>query len=210
MHTVLLCPPHLILGPHIWGSQAALGVLGRAEKRAAIQSLFEGSCVPATHAHTVTLVSSTEEEDVLTFNLQRLATLASAWSLVEAAGLDRPASAPPPAADPCRAPTLTPRMQILQRKGTWTPKAKPVSGALFIPLPTAGTQGPLSMQPGRPPAPARSRAAHSPCPCPSGVPTEGRYRPAGHAGGGAAGAAGRAAEAVQGEAAGAGPPAAQA
>lgn len=107
-----------------------MGVLGRAEKQAAIQSLFEGSCVPAAHAHTVTLVSSTEEEDVLTFNLQRLATLASAWSLVEAAGLDSPASAPPPAADPCRAPTLTPRMQILQRKDTWTPKTKPVSGGL--------------------------------------------------------------------------------
>ncbi|XP_036124568.1 BAH and coiled-coil domain-containing protein 1 [Molossus molossus] len=67
-----------------------------------------------------------EEEDVLTFNLQRLATLASAWSLVEAAGLDSPASAPPPAADPCRAPMPTPRMQILQRKDTWTPKTKPV------------------------------------------------------------------------------------
>ncbi|KAB0396024.1 hypothetical protein E2I00_012903, partial [Balaenoptera physalus] len=68
-----------------------------------------------------------EEEDVLAFNLQRLATLASAWSLVEAAGLDSPASlAQPPTADSCRAPTLTPRMQILQRKDTWTPKTKPV------------------------------------------------------------------------------------
>ncbi|XP_073742203.1 BAH and coiled-coil domain-containing protein 1 isoform X1 [Callorhinus ursinus] len=68
-----------------------------------------------------------EGEDVLAFDLRRLATLASAWSLVEAAGLDSPsATAQPPAADPCRAPTLTPRMQILQRKDTWTPKTKPV------------------------------------------------------------------------------------
>uniref|UniRef100_A0A8D1RRQ1 BAH domain and coiled-coil containing 1 n=1 Tax=Sus scrofa TaxID=9823 RepID=A0A8D1RRQ1_PIG len=67
------------------------------------------------------------EEDVLAFNLQRLATLASAWSLVEAAGLDSPASSSqPPAADPCRAPALTPRMQILQRKDSWAPKTKPV------------------------------------------------------------------------------------
>ncbi|DAA18309.1 TPA: BAH domain and coiled-coil containing 1-like [Bos taurus] len=68
-----------------------------------------------------------KEEEVLAFNLQRLATLASAWSLVEAANLDSPASsAQPPTADPCRAPTLTPRMQILRRKDTWTPKTKPV------------------------------------------------------------------------------------
>ncbi|ELK12255.1 BAH and coiled-coil domain-containing protein 1 [Pteropus alecto] len=68
-----------------------------------------------------------EEEDVLAFNLQRLATLASAWSLVEAADLDSSACpAQPPAADPCKVPALTPRMQILQRKDTWTPKTKPV------------------------------------------------------------------------------------
>ncbi|XP_055971785.1 BAH and coiled-coil domain-containing protein 1 [Sorex fumeus] len=67
-----------------------------------------------------------EEEDVLAFNLQRLATLAAAWSLVEAAGLDPAAPAAPPAPAPCRAPALTPRMQILQRKDTWMPKAKPV------------------------------------------------------------------------------------
>ena len=86
-----------------------------------------GTCPPA--AHTLTLVSPAEEKDVLAFDLQRLATLASAWSLVEAASLDSPSSsAQPPAADPCRAPTLTPRMQILQRKDTWTPKTKPVSG----------------------------------------------------------------------------------
>ena len=66
---------------------------------------------------------------MLAFNLQRLATLASAWSLVEAANLESPTSlAQPPTADPCRAPTLTPRMQILRRKDTWTPKTKPVSG----------------------------------------------------------------------------------
>ena len=34
---------------------------------------------------TLTLLSPAEEEEVLAFNLQRLATLASAWSLVEAA-----------------------------------------------------------------------------------------------------------------------------
>uniref|UniRef100_A0A8C5XDE5 BAH domain and coiled-coil containing 1 n=1 Tax=Microcebus murinus TaxID=30608 RepID=A0A8C5XDE5_MICMU len=68
-----------------------------------------------------------EEEDVLAFNLQHLATLATAWSLVEAAGLDVPtASAQPPAAEPCGGPRLTPRMQILQRKDTWAPKTKPV------------------------------------------------------------------------------------
>lgn len=87
------------------------------------------SRVPTARGRTLTLVSPTEEEDMLAFNLQRLATLASAWSLVEAAGLDHPASsAQPPAANPCRVPTLTPRMQILQRKDTWTPKTKPVSG----------------------------------------------------------------------------------
>uniref|UniRef100_A0A8C8YTP9 BAH domain and coiled-coil containing 1 n=1 Tax=Prolemur simus TaxID=1328070 RepID=A0A8C8YTP9_PROSS len=68
-----------------------------------------------------------EEEDVLAFNLQHLATLATAWSLVEAAGLDMPTtSAQPPAAEPCGGPRLTPRMQILQRKDTWAPKTKPV------------------------------------------------------------------------------------
>lgn len=86
-------------------------------------------------AHTLTLVSPAEEEDVLAFNLRRLATLASAWSLLEAAGLDSPSTtAQPPAADTCRAPTLTPRMQILQRKDTWTPKTKPVSGGPWSPL----------------------------------------------------------------------------
>ncbi|CAK6438607.1 unnamed protein product [Pipistrellus nathusii] len=68
-----------------------------------------------------------EEEAVLTFNLQRLATLASAWSLLEATGRGSPRpAAPPPATGPRGAPTLTPRMQILQRKDTWTPKTKPV------------------------------------------------------------------------------------
>ncbi|MBZ3891746.1 BAH and coiled-coil domain-containing protein 1 [Sciurus carolinensis] len=67
-----------------------------------------------------------EDEDVLAFNLQHLATLATAWSLVEAASPDSSIpSAQPPAADP-RGPRLTPRMQILQRKDTWTPKTKPV------------------------------------------------------------------------------------
>ncbi|XP_006886383.1 PREDICTED: BAH and coiled-coil domain-containing protein 1 [Elephantulus edwardii] len=68
-----------------------------------------------------------EEEDVLAFNLQHLATLATAWSLVEAARLETPApAAPAPTVDPRGEPTLTPRMQILQRKDTWTPKTKPV------------------------------------------------------------------------------------
>ncbi|XP_053425292.1 BAH and coiled-coil domain-containing protein 1 isoform X2 [Nycticebus coucang] len=68
-----------------------------------------------------------EEEDVLAFNLQHLATLATAWSLVEAAGLDSPtASAQPSTGQPCNVPRLTPRMQILQRKDTWAPKTKPV------------------------------------------------------------------------------------
>lgn len=101
--------------------------------RADIKSLSEGQHVPDTH-NTPTLVSPAEEEDVLAFNLRRLATLASAWSLVEAAGPDSPSScAQPPAADPCRAPTLTPRMQILQRKDTWIPKTKPVSGGPWSP-----------------------------------------------------------------------------
>lgn len=150
---------------------------------------------------------------MLAFNLQRLATLASAWSLAEAEGLGGPApSARPPAAAPHRAPPLTPRMQILQRKDTWTPRSKPVSGGPGHP--TAHCRdpgGPLSIRPGHPPAPHGALVAHSPCPCPcpSGVPAEGRHRPARHAGGGDARAAGGAAEAVQGEAAGAGPPAAQ-
>lgn len=95
-------------------------------------SLRNSACPPP--AHTLIFMSPAEEEDVLAFNLQRLATLASAWSLVEAAGLDSPASsAQPLAADPRRAPTLTPRMQILQRKDTWTPKTKPVSGGPWLP-----------------------------------------------------------------------------
>ncbi|XP_012888560.1 PREDICTED: BAH and coiled-coil domain-containing protein 1 [Dipodomys ordii] len=67
------------------------------------------------------------DEDVLTFNLQHLATLATAWSLVEAAGLGGPVTpARPPSADPRSGPRPTPRMQIQQRKDTWTPKSKPV------------------------------------------------------------------------------------
>lgn len=165
---------------------------------------------------TLTLLSPAEEEEVLAFNLQRLATLASAWSLVEAANLDSPASsAQPPTADPCRAPTLTPRMQILRRKDTWTPKTKPVSGMgpWSPPLPTAVTVGGASSaQAGCPHTPSWSPSwAHRPlCPCPLGVPTEGCHRSAGHAGGGDARAAGGAAKALQGEAAGAGPAAAQA
>lgn len=69
-----------------------------------------------------------EDEDVLAFNLQHLATLATAWSLVEAASLDSSVpSLQAPATDPDRGPRVTPRMQILQRKDTWAPKTKPVS-----------------------------------------------------------------------------------
>lgn len=65
---------------------------------------------------------------MLAFNLQHLATLATAWSLAEAASLDSSVtSLQAPAADPDRGPRLTPRMQILQRKDTWAPKTKPVS-----------------------------------------------------------------------------------
>ncbi|KAM6175598.1 BAH and coiled-coil domain-containing protein 1 isoform 3-T3 [Erethizon dorsatum] len=72
-------------------------------------------------------LATQEDEDVLAFNLQHLATLATAWSLAEAASLDSAvASAQTPAAHPHGGPRLTPRMQILERKGTWTPKAKPV------------------------------------------------------------------------------------
>uniref|UniRef100_A0A8C5P1V4 BAH domain and coiled-coil containing 1 n=1 Tax=Jaculus jaculus TaxID=51337 RepID=A0A8C5P1V4_JACJA len=73
------------------------------------------------------LAVQAEDEDVLVFNLQHLATLATAWSLVEAASLDNTVtSAPPPVADQDSGPRLTPRMQILQRKDTWAPKTKPV------------------------------------------------------------------------------------
>lgn len=117
--------------------------------RADIKSLSEGQRVPDT-CNTPTLVSPAEEEDMLAFDLRRLATLASAWSLVEAAGLDGPSSsAQPPAADPCRAPTLTPRMQILQRKDTWTPKTKPVSGGPRSPQ-RSNPWGPRSPHAGRP------------------------------------------------------------
>ncbi|KAM5274482.1 BAH and coiled-coil domain-containing protein 1 isoform 2-T2 [Ctenodactylus gundi] len=72
-------------------------------------------------------LATQEDEDVLAFNLQHLATLATAWSLVEAASLDGSVTTvEPPAADPRSGPRLTPRMQILQRKDIWAPKTKPV------------------------------------------------------------------------------------
>lgn len=99
---------------------------------------------------------------MLAFNLQRLATLASAWSLVEAAGLDSPASSSqPPAADPCRAPALTPRMQILQRKDSWAPKTKPVSGEPWPPHRPVSRPGA-----GRGGAPGVWAATHLPPPGP--------------------------------------------
>ncbi|KAB1266166.1 BAH and coiled-coil domain-containing protein 1 [Camelus dromedarius] len=119
--------------PHPSGALGAgtlgAGTLGTGSGLAGQAVAFSpaGFVGPTAHTHTLTLLSPAEEEHVLAFNLQRLATLASAWSMVEAAGLDSPAaSAPPPPAGPCRAPTLTPRMQILQRKDTWIPKTKPV------------------------------------------------------------------------------------
>lgn len=116
--------------------------LAEAEQAAGHQPLLVpvvlGSCwggtrcqeplVGVTAAHAAPSVPSAAE-DVLTFNLRHLATLATAWSLVEAADLDSlAASAPPPATDPRSSPRLTARMQILRRKDTWTPKPKPVSG----------------------------------------------------------------------------------
>ncbi|XP_027705969.1 LOW QUALITY PROTEIN: BAH and coiled-coil domain-containing protein 1 [Vombatus ursinus] len=71
-------------------------------------------------------VTEVEEKDLMDFNLQHLATLAAAWSLVEAASLETgPPAAGLPVPGPCCS-TLTPRMQILRRKYTWTPKTKPV------------------------------------------------------------------------------------
>ncbi|NXD62040.1 BAHC1 protein, partial [Eolophus roseicapillus] len=63
-----------------------------------------------------------EDEDLLAFNLQNLATVAAAWSLVEAAASREgspPALSPLPASPP-------PRARIPRRKYTWTPKTKAV------------------------------------------------------------------------------------
>ncbi|XP_074745135.1 BAH and coiled-coil domain-containing protein 1 isoform X2 [Strix uralensis] len=62
-----------------------------------------------------------EDEDLLAFNLQNLATVAAAWSLVEAASREGspPALSPLPASPP-------PRARIPRRKYTWTPKTKAV------------------------------------------------------------------------------------
>ncbi|NXL68563.1 BAHC1 protein, partial [Chordeiles acutipennis] len=62
-----------------------------------------------------------EDEDLLAFNLQNLATVAAAWSLVEAASRDGspPALSPLPASPP-------PRARVPRRKYTWTPKTKAV------------------------------------------------------------------------------------
>ncbi|KAH0629352.1 hypothetical protein JD844_011370 [Phrynosoma platyrhinos] len=66
------------------------------------------------------------DEDLAAFNLQSLATLAAAWALVEASGLE---SSPPDLlnlaeAAPCV--ELRPRTQVSRRKYNWTPKTKPV------------------------------------------------------------------------------------
>ncbi|KAF1571393.1 BAH and coiled-coil domain-containing protein 1, partial [Eudyptes moseleyi] len=62
-----------------------------------------------------------EDEDLLAFNLQNLATVAAAWSLVEAASREGspPALSPLPASPP-------PRARVPRRKYTWTPKTKAV------------------------------------------------------------------------------------
>ncbi|XP_015735518.1 BAH and coiled-coil domain-containing protein 1 isoform X3 [Coturnix japonica] len=62
-----------------------------------------------------------EDEDLLAFNLQNLATVAAAWSLVEAASREGspPALSPLPTSPP-------PRARVPRRKYTWTPKTKAV------------------------------------------------------------------------------------
>ncbi|XP_063265441.1 BAH and coiled-coil domain-containing protein 1 isoform X1 [Prinia subflava] len=62
-----------------------------------------------------------EDEELLAFNLQNLATVAAAWSLVEAAG--REGSPPPLSPLPVSPP---PRARVPRRKYTWTPKNKAV------------------------------------------------------------------------------------
>nr|XP_033817697.1 BAH and coiled-coil domain-containing protein 1 [Geotrypetes seraphini]XP_033817698.1 BAH and coiled-coil domain-containing protein 1 [Geotrypetes seraphini]XP_033817699.1 BAH and coiled-coil domain-containing protein 1 [Geotrypetes seraphini] len=67
----------------------------------------------------------TGDEDLLTYNLQNLAIIASAWSLAEAASLHRSASETDlTCSRGCSASTS--RVHVLRRKYTWTPKAKPV------------------------------------------------------------------------------------
>ncbi|KAM6111319.1 LOW QUALITY PROTEIN: BAH and coiled-coil domain-containing protein 1 [Pterocles gutturalis] len=62
-----------------------------------------------------------EDEELLAFNLQNLATVAAAWALVEAASREGspPALSPLPASPP-------PRARVPRRKYTWTPKTKAV------------------------------------------------------------------------------------
>ncbi|XP_064378901.1 BAH and coiled-coil domain-containing protein 1 isoform X2 [Dromaius novaehollandiae] len=62
-----------------------------------------------------------EDEELLAFNLQNLATVAAAWSLVEAAG--REGSPPPLSPLPASPP---PRARVPRRKYTWMPKSKAV------------------------------------------------------------------------------------
>lgn len=67
------------------------------------------------------------DEDLAAFNLQSLATLAAAWALVEATGLE---SSPPDLcnlADAAPCVDLRPRARVSRRKYIWTPKTKPVS-----------------------------------------------------------------------------------
>ncbi|XP_044312372.1 BAH and coiled-coil domain-containing protein 1 isoform X3 [Varanus komodoensis] len=75
------------------------------------------------HCDTATHVL---DEDLVAFNLQSLATLAAAWALVEATGLE---SSPPDLlslADAAPCVDLRPRTRVSRRKYIWTPKTKPV------------------------------------------------------------------------------------
>ncbi|XP_054834095.1 BAH and coiled-coil domain-containing protein 1 isoform X2 [Eublepharis macularius] len=67
------------------------------------------------------------DEELAAFNLQSLATLAAAWALVEATGLE--SSRPPDLcnlADAAPCVDLRPQVRVSRRKYIWTPKTKPV------------------------------------------------------------------------------------
>ncbi|XP_048348145.1 BAH and coiled-coil domain-containing protein 1 isoform X2 [Sphaerodactylus townsendi] len=75
------------------------------------------------HCDTATHVL---DEDLAAFNLQSLATLAAAWALVEATGLE---SSPPDLrnlADAAPCIHLHPRVRVSRHKYIWNPKTKPV------------------------------------------------------------------------------------
>ncbi|XP_064423725.1 BAH and coiled-coil domain-containing protein 1 [Latimeria chalumnae] len=71
------------------------------------------------------IAGNAEEENMGSFDLQSLATIAAAWSLLEAANLEMdPSMHHLPPSKPCLA--QAPRRRTLQRKYTWTPKIKTV------------------------------------------------------------------------------------